>query len=328
MFATNLRYHRERAKLSQAELADKTGTSLARILSLEGGEADPEWREVVAIADTLTIPIDSLRNLPARAMPVTLPRFDERVNEIDDPRKVYIGEQTRNARPWPPSSNSQDSIVLRRARDFPASPVCVADALTLKAGLLSKRAESDEESFLLGLTSYWAGEYEEAAGHFRDAIKQGSRFKREAKPFRDLSEGLAEGLAKAKKQAEGRPGQAEFRARLLKAYEHKCAISDWNGDGALEAAHIIPFKQSLSQNIQNGILLRADIHRLFDLLLIRLRPDAPDHLTVVIDPSLHNTPYMTFANKRVRLPEASLHRPDWGNVQRRWGACPTFSSPL
>jgi hypothetical protein len=103
-----------------------------------------------------------------------------------------------------------------------------------------------------------------------------------------------------------RQGQGQFRICLLEAYGSHCAISDCNVVEALEAAHIMPFKGAHTNIPANGLLLRADLHTLFDLGLITV--DTTD-FTVVLHPKLHNTPYRDFAGKRLRLPDEVTARP-------------------
>lgn len=62
-----------------------------------------------------------------------------------------------------------------------------------------------------------------------------------------------------------RRGQARFRAALIKAYDGKCAITGCDAVEALEAAHISPHRGIHTDHVQNGLLLRADIHSLLDL---------------------------------------------------------------
>jgi predicted restriction endonuclease len=62
-----------------------------------------------------------------------------------------------------------------------------------------------------------------------------------------------------------RRGQPEFQRKLLDAYNSKCAMSQCDAIPALEAAHIIPYKGPETNHISNGLLLRADLHTLFDL---------------------------------------------------------------
>ncbi|MEO1021298.1 MAG: HNH endonuclease, partial [Bacteroidota bacterium] len=61
-----------------------------------------------------------------------------------------------------------------------------------------------------------------------------------------------------------RLGQGAFRVQLTDAYKRKCAISGEKTLPVLDAAHIKPYAESGPHHIENGILLRADIHKLFD----------------------------------------------------------------
>ncbi|MFN3458045.1 MAG: HNH endonuclease [Novosphingobium sp.] len=67
-----------------------------------------------------------------------------------------------------------------------------------------------------------------------------------------------------------RQGQAAFRRRLLQAYGGKCAITGCEIEDILEAAHISPYKGTQTDDVTNGLLLRADIHTLFDRGLIKV----------------------------------------------------------
>lgn len=70
-----------------------------------------------------------------------------------------------------------------------------------------------------------------------------------------------------------RRGQAKFRKRLLDAYSNTCAVTGCDAVEALEAAHITPYLGEETNHPQNGLLLRADIHSLFDLGLISIDPE-------------------------------------------------------
>jgi hypothetical protein len=95
-----------------------------------------------------------------------------------------------------------------------------------------------------------------------------------------------------------RQGQPEFRKRLLKAYNNRCAISGCDCPDALEAAHIRPYKGRHTNSIRNGILLRSDIHTLFDLGKMRI---SSGYKVSVCD-DLLSTVYKQFHNKQVDLP--------------------------
>jgi hypothetical protein len=61
-----------------------------------------------------------------------------------------------------------------------------------------------------------------------------------------------------------RLSQASFRESLLKKYG-KCVITETNCFDELEAAHIIPYKDDrYNFFINNGLLLKSNIHKTFD----------------------------------------------------------------
>lgn len=80
-----------------------------------------------------------------------------------------------------------------------------------------------------------------------------------------------------------RRGQTEFRLRLISAYGGKCAITGCELIDLLEAAHIVPFRGTETNHLQNGLLLRSDMHTLFDCGLVSI-----DHksMTVVVAPKV------------------------------------------
>lgn len=64
--------------------------------------------------------------------------------------------------------------------------------------------------------------------------------------------------------ARARLGQAGFRALVTESYSRRCAITGERTLPALEAAHIQPYSVAQKHELRNGLLLRADLHRLFD----------------------------------------------------------------
>jgi len=61
-----------------------------------------------------------------------------------------------------------------------------------------------------------------------------------------------------------RLGQGAFRVAVTEAYGRQCAITDGKVLPALDAAHIKPFGEGGQHTKSNGILLRKDIHSVFD----------------------------------------------------------------
>ena len=70
-----------------------------------------------------------------------------------------------------------------------------------------------------------------------------------------------------------RLGQGTFRVVVTDAYDRACAVTGEHSLPALEAAHIKPYSQSGPHEIPNGLLLRADMHRLFDQGYLTVTPD-------------------------------------------------------
>ena len=70
-----------------------------------------------------------------------------------------------------------------------------------------------------------------------------------------------------------RLGQGGFRVAVTDAYGRACAICTEHSLPVLEAAHIVPYGEGGDHDVRNGILFRADIHRLFDQGLVTVTDD-------------------------------------------------------
>ncbi|HBD26510.1 MAG TPA: hypothetical protein DC020_06755 [Flavobacterium sp.] len=80
-----------------------------------------------------------------------------------------------------------------------------------------------------------------------------------------------------------RRGQKKFRDEVRELYGDKCVITGCEILDILEAAHINPYKGEKDNHASNGLLLRADIHTLFDLDLIGIEPnELKVHLNEII----------------------------------------------
>jgi len=115
-----------------------------------------------------------------------------------------------------------------------------------------------------------------------------------------------------------RQGQPQFRERLIKAYKGKCAISGSDVKQALEAAHIIPYDGKKTNNTSNGLLLRADLHTLFDLKLITIDPST---MKVLISPELMKTQCRAFWQKKIMLPDDMNDQPDPEAIRNHYEKC-------
>ena len=96
-----------------------------------------------------------------------------------------------------------------------------------------------------------------------------------------------------------RTGQGRFRERLLDAYDGRCACSGCSVTEALQAAHIIEYRGQRSNVVTNGLLLRADLHLLFDNSLITVKPESYE---IITSTRLDGTEYEGLYGRRLRPP--------------------------
>lgn len=104
-----------------------------------------------------------------------------------------------------------------------------------------------------------------------------------------------------------RRGQKAFRDLLLKEYESRCLITGANIVDLLEAAHIRPYCSGGTFELENGLLLRTDIHTLFDLDLIAIDTAT---MSVVISSELVGSEYDILNGKSLLFPPGKENIPD------------------
>lgn len=107
-----------------------------------------------------------------------------------------------------------------------------------------------------------------------------------------------------------REGQGAFRVRLLSAYGSACAITREHALPVLEAAHIQPYRGVASNHVQNGLVLRTDLHRLYDAGYVTVTPD----LRLEVSPRLkdefdNGRTYYEMAGRQVQVPTNAKDRP-------------------
>lgn len=83
---------------------------------------------------------------------------------------------------------------------------------------------------------------------------------------------LQDERSRTEELAIAREGQGSFRVRVLDAYTRRCAVTGERALPVLEAAHIEPYRGPASNHVQNGLALRADIHRLYDAGYLTVTP--------------------------------------------------------
>lgn len=110
--------------------------------------------------------------------------------------------------------------------------------------------------------------------------------------------------------------ESELAGTLLKAYGGRCAISRCDAPEALEAAHIIGYRGSNTNHISNGLLLRSDLHTLFDLHLLAIDTQT---MTVLLAPALVQTVYREYQGRPLYLPSDPAYLPNIDALEHHRG---------
>lgn len=120
-----------------------------------------------------------------------------------------------------------------------------------------------------------------------------------------------------------RLGQGAFRVLVTDAYQRRCALTGESTLPVLEAAHIQPYAESGPHDPANGLLLRSDFHKLFDLGLVTVTPTYDIEVSPKIREEWFNGKayYRLHGQKLARLPDNIEHRPAeaflrWHNENR------------
>lgn len=114
-----------------------------------------------------------------------------------------------------------------------------------------------------------------------------------------------------------RRGQPQFRAQLLDAYGSKCAITGCSAIEVLEAAHVLPYRGDHTDRVDNALLLRADLHTLFDCQLLWITAE----LTVALAPTLLASCYAELQGHPLTLPRSRLNHPNPAHLAEHARRC-------
>lgn len=120
-----------------------------------------------------------------------------------------------------------------------------------------------------------------------------------------------------------RQGQPAFRAALIEAYAGMCAVTGYRTESVLEAAHISPYLGDHTNIVANGLLLRADIHTLFDRKLLTVTPEHE----VRVAPALGLTPYAQYDGQALAYVPPTAQRPSTSTLATHNASCEWFGTP-
>ena len=165
----------------------------------------------------------------------------------------------------------------------------------------------------LDAESWFVHDYDEASGE--------CRLVRGVRPANDLpDQGQGEEGSKGPDDARQiaairiRRAQRAFREKLLSAWNRRCIVTESRIVELLEAAHIVPHADETDYRTSNGLLLRADIHTLYDLHLLSI----DQFMRVHLSESIRSTEYRQYEGKKVeRRPERGADSPSFEALRQR-----------
>jgi putative restriction endonuclease len=121
----------------------------------------------------------------------------------------------------------------------------------------------------------------------------------------------------------GRLGQGAFRVLVTDAYQRRCAVTGERTLPVLEAAHIRPYALGGVHRVANGILLRSDLHKLFDLGYVTVTPDLRLEVSKRLKAEWENgREYYAYHGHALKFrPQQAIHLPSaqylrWHNEER------------
>jgi putative restriction endonuclease len=119
-----------------------------------------------------------------------------------------------------------------------------------------------------------------------------------------------------------RLGQGSFQASIIDAYARRCAITGERVLPVLEAAHIRAYGEGGEHRVDNGLLLRRDLHALFDRGYLTVSPQMDVLVSKRLKEEFHNgEEYLAMTGYRLLAPTRPADRPnpeflDWHNQHR------------
>ena len=110
-----------------------------------------------------------------------------------------------------------------------------------------------------------------------------------------------------------RIGQQNFRINVLGAYHNKCCVTGSDLIEAIETNHIYDYRGADTNHIQNGIPLRADIHKLWTRGLLGI---TREYKIVLHDKVKNSEHYKDYEGKKIKLPTNNSYYPNITALER------------
>jgi predicted restriction endonuclease len=120
------------------------------------------------------------------------------------------------------------------------------------------------------------------------------------------------------REIRARRSQKRFRDALIDAYAARCAITGCDVLDVLEAAPVTPYLGPETNHVTNALLLRADLHTLFDTNLVAVNPKA---LKVLVSPTIQDPAYRALHRQALRATTTRASAPSEAALRQHREAC-------
>ncbi|MGE3476434.1 MAG: HNH endonuclease [Rhodospirillaceae bacterium] len=227
-------------------------------------------------------------------------------HEFDEPDTEEIAVRTYEAQysaTFTPLRNSISVADLKRAALRPNDQLAIEE---VDAGLVfSKSQLTDSISEMLSrhLQNVDPDQWEQYQGIFDDGRSDQPSYEPRAGDTR----------TKIVRTIAARRGQPKFRKSLIKRYGARCMITGCGLMDIVEAAHIWPYRGDDDHHPENGLLLRGDLHTLFDLDLLAI---SPRDLRITLHPAVSAFGYDTMEG--LILQGCEKQKPSLFALEHRW----------
>jgi hypothetical protein len=116
---------------------------------------------------------------------------------------------------------------------------------------------------------------------------------------------VAQGSGTAMDGIKARRGPASVRTQLLQAWGGRCAVTGCVVEDLLEVAHVTPAPPTAAARVGDAVVLRSDVHTLFDLGLMTI----DEQCRVRVSPQLHDSEYWVYNGRPIQYPESTARAP-------------------
>ena len=179
------------------------------------------------------------------------------------------------------------------------------------------------------LPASWSGSIMQGKTYSGDSEEGASLWRNLQAAATGISPAAAQGLSETEQARYGEPvlmtprlGQGAFRVAITELYRRQCALTGGKVLPALDAAHIRPYSEGGTHTKSNGILLRKDIHSVFDAGYATIDTDYRFVVSEKVKDIFHNgEEYRRLHRTSLRVPDNPAERPDrsllqWHNDRR------------